>query len=440
MPPTDERFQVTLGSPGVTPKSAGSTQGDVRLTAPSNDAQVESDLALVRLSGLTMRRLLSGEHRDGPDNLKKREGTIAFSFNGQETSLSWATDGQGHLKNREKFANHMLFFGKHNHNLDLEVQIIETDEETVKALKRGKSMLTVASRLGALIPGAGMLVSAVTNLVGAIVDVIRGNADDDLELSFHGSVGDFVVDVDSEDSDEALLCSGEYVIVRSQGNESGQPDIEVRFEVHPFTEIDNSSSPEQTKVAVALTGMQLDLTPDMNDFHLQFDASMGSGKHVQKTSIKAPIKNGDAGIENVMGLKNRILYKGPWTVGVPFYFSLAGVRNNDELEVIEGLIDEAGHLGVATAETKEETIRTATKAAQSVRAAVIEFLPRKISVGNMSGMIAAQGSFDDELGALRNFSSVASLTKTWQELSPLVLESATRRNKARLKLAIKEIA
>ena len=164
MPPTDERVQVTLGSPRVTPKPTSSTQGNVRLTAPSSDTPVETDLALVRLSGLTMRRLLSGEHRDGPDNLKKREGTIAFSFNGQETSLSWATDGQGNLKNHEKFANHMLFFGKHNHNLDLEVQIIETDEDTVKALKRGKSMLTVASRFGARWPSTATNCSTISPL------------------------------------------------------------------------------------------------------------------------------------------------------------------------------------------------------------------------------------------------------------------------------------
>ena len=145
--------------------------------------------------------------------------------------------------------------------------------------------------------------------------------------------------------------------------------------MHPFTETDPSQT--QTQVAIALKQVQLELVPDMNDFHLEFDASLGSGKHVRKTSLRAPIKNGDAGIADVIGLRNKILYKGPWTVGVPFYFSLAGVRNDDELEVIAGLIDEAGHLAIAAAETKEDTIRTATKAVQSVRAAVIEFLPKK---------------------------------------------------------------
>ena len=57
----------------------------------------------------------------------------------------------------------------------------------------------------------------------------------------------------------------------------------------------------------------------------------------------------------------------------------------------------------------------------------------------MSGMIAAQGSLDDELQVLRNFSSVDILTPTWQELSPLVLKLPTRRNKATLTLAIKEL-
>ena len=432
--PVDDKRQVTLDS---------GTQAAVRLTVPSNvDQVVETPIALVRLSGLTLRRLLSGEWRDGEHNLKKREGTITFSFNGQETALSWATDGEGRLKNQKKFENHVLFFGKHNHNINLDVQIIETDEDTVKALKRGKSTLTIASRFGALIPGVGVLASAATGLVGAIVDVIRGKADDDLELSFHGSVGDFVIEDVSEDSEEALLRRGKYVIGRSQRRErreNGDPDIEVRFEVHPFTTPDDSSQ-EQPPVAIALKGMQLELTRDLNDFHLQFDASMGSGKHVQKTSIKAPIKNREAGIEDVMGLRNRILYRGPWTVGVPFYFSLAGVKNNDELKVIEGLVDEAGNLAAAIAETKKETIQAATKAAQSVRAAVIEFLPRKISVGSMSGVIAAGESLDEECKSAANFSSVTRPTKSWQELPPLVLESETRGNKATLTLAIKEIA
>ena len=429
------------GRPGEMPQVTMTTlDGDeerVRLIPPSDDGEIikDNDIALVRLSGLNVTRLFSGEWRDGKDNLKRREGTIAFSLNGQETSLSWATNGNGQLKNPKKFQNHVLFLGKPGNNIDMEVQIIETDEDTVKSLTRGKSLLTVASRFGALIPGAGMLVSAATNLVGAIVDLIRSNVDDDLELSFHGSLGNL------EPTGESLR-SGEYRLVRSQRN-AGQDEIGVTFELHRFSEAPRQEGdrPEkQTLVAVVLKKLELELTPELDDYHLQFDASMGSGKHGQKTSVKAPIKNGPARIDDVVGLRNKVLYKGPWTVGVPFYVSLAGVKNKDELEAIEGLIDGAGKLATAVAEGRDQTIAGATKAAQSVRAAVIEFLPKKISVGSMSGIIAHTGALkDDRLKELRNFVLVDP-NGTWHDQRLVLVSEQRRYNKATLTLAIRTMA
>ncbi len=408
-----------------------------------SDDVLKNETILVLLEKLHVGRLFSKDRIES-----SREGTLAISLGNQATSLSWSrpknTDAP--VKNGDKFHHYVLFLGKPDVNLDLSVNVVETDTDTVKGLRRANAALSGASAIANLVPGPGTAVSVGLNMLGAILDFIKGQVDDDTELSLHASM----TQESPSTTDRIQLKKGTYKVIRKAENPSDQsdPDIEVHIGVYNFKPL----SPDQVKeVVVVLDSITLDL-PDSNSKYpnleqrtLVFDATVGGGENASKFAFRDKILNGKASIDKVIGIKDKVLYQGPWNVGVPFTFSLAAVRDSNELKAIDGLIETAGVQAKRFAKEKkvEDTIKNATKAIQSIRSLMVEFLPHKFSIGTKSGLIVDENSIiDSDLrpttnGAACKLYLLSDLSEEEWKKVIIVLQNETSPASAKVTLKIK---
>ena len=361
---------------------------NVDVIPPVSPEDLENKTILVLLEKLHVRHLFSKDSSGS-----SREGTLAISLGNQATSLSWSRPKKNgaEIKNPEKFHHYVLFLGKPDVNLDLGVNVVETDTDTVKGLRRANAALSGASAIANLVPGPGTVVSVGLNMLGAILDFIKGQVDDDTELSLHASMTQEL----PPPNDRIQLKRGTYKIIRKASksskstdpdSEPPKPDIEVHIGVYNFKPLLNGHDQE---VLVVLDSITLDLPdPNSDDPNLEkrtlvFDATVGGGEDASKFAFQGKILNGKASIDKVTGIKDKVLYQGPWNVGVPFTFSLAAVRDSSELKAIDGLIDTASIQAKRFTEKKpvQHTIDSATKAIQSIRSLMVEFLPQSSRSG-----------------------------------------------------------
>ena len=416
----------------------------IAVIPPDSQADLNNETILVLLEELHVRRLFSKDRWES-----SREGTLAISLGNQPTSLSWSRPKKKNadIKNPNKFHNYVLYLGKLDVNLDLSVNVVETDTDTVKGLARASAALTGASAIANLIPGPGTFASVGFNMLGAILDFIKGQVDDDTELSFHASM----TQESPPPHDRIQLKKGTYKIVRraSKSSKASDHDIEVHIGVYNFKPLPQNQVKE---VLVVLDSITFELPPsnperpNLEQRTLVFDATVGGGENASKFAFRDKILNGKARIDEVIGIKDKVLYQGPWNVGVPFTFSLAAVRDSDELEALEGLIETTSLQAKRFTEKKpvQHTIDTATKAIQSIRALMVEFLPHKFSIGTKSGLIVDENSIiDSELKnaktslAERKLYLLSDLSEeNWKEV-PIFLKNETSNASATLKLKIK---
>ena len=420
---------------------------------PDKPKHLENKTILVLLEQLHVGCLFSKDRMES-----SREGTLAISLGNQATSLSWSRPKgkNAKIKNPGKFRHYVLFLGKPDVNLDLSVNVVETDTDTVKGLRRANAALSGASAIANLVPGPGTVVSVGLNMLGAILDFIKGQVDDDTELSLHASMTQEL----PPPNDRIQLKKGTYKIIRKAStpskstdpdSEPPDPDIEVHIGVYNFKPLLNGHDQE---VLVVLDSITLDLAdPNSDDPNLEkrtlvFDATVGGGEDASKFAFQGKILNGKASIDKVTGIKDKVLYQGPWNVGVPFTFSLAAVRDSSELKAIDGLIDTASIQGKRFTKKKpvQHTIDNATKAIQSIRSLMVEFLPQKFSIGTKSGLIVDNTSITDsglpdanETSAARKLYLLSKLSeKNWEQV-PIVLQNETSPASATVKLKIKQM-
>ncbi len=88
-------------------------------------------------------------------------------------------------------------------------------------------------------------------------------------------------------------------------------------------------------------------------------------------------------------MHDKVLYYGEWDAGIPFSVSLTGIRDRSVLDAIEGIVTEASSFvgGFTDDDSGQapERRKNITKAVQSFRALIVEFLPQKIPIGLRSG-------------------------------------------------------
>ena len=372
-----------------------------------------------------------------------------MSVGDQATSLSWSRRKRQNtrVKNPSKFQHYVLFLRKPDINLDFSIDVVETDKNTVKGLKKATAALGGAGAIANLLPVAGPVASVGLNMLGAILDFIKGQVDDDTELCLHASM----TGESPPPAGRIELKKGTYKIIRKAQESSALHDIEVHVGVYNFQPFRKRDDQDDQEVLVVLDSITFDIPPlnpekpNLEKRTLVFDATVGGGEDTSKFNLSGKIRNGEASIGDVTAIKDKVLYKGPWSVGVPFTFSLAAVGDSDELEALEGLIETTSTQAKRFTAKKsvEQTIEKATKATQSLRALMVEFLPEKFSIGTKSGLIVHRSSIiDAELklsknAAARKLYRLGNLSEeNWTDV-PIVLKNARSGASATVNLKIK---
>jgi len=389
------------------------SNGNVDLHPTIEVGELDSAYAVVGLESVRLTNLIS---RD-----TKREGTIAFSINGQETLLSWAASRSGELKNRHKFRNQILFLGAHEELLDISVGVVESAEDVVRRLSRVRSGLGLAASVASLVPGPGSLAAGGLGLASAVVGAFQKRESDDVELLFRGSIGDL-----GAPGPQLPLRRGGYGIRRN--SEHGN-DILLVFKVMPYQPLERSQD-----VVVLLDSMELELHRLRRE--LVFEASLGSGRNRMRTAFEAPLKNGQVVLDSLFGIQNQLLYRGPWKWGIPFHFNLTTLTQRDA-KALREVVAEAGNLtrevvGSSQARTRVSAV---TKAVQSLRSMVIEFLPEKKSIGLLEGHLCSPESVAGLSGEEQQLFRIMEARDRWQEFSLLLETEGVGR--ARLNLRMK---
>lgn len=400
----------------------------VHLHSPGG-SELRTELAVLKLDAIHIRNLLTGENAN-------KQGALAISVNGQPTTLSWATDQAGRLKNsvesNNKFARHLLYFGRHKDLLDITVQVMVTHDDVVRKLTEAKGFLGMGAAVASLFPGAGTAVSMGLDILGAIVDFVRAGIHDNLELYAGSSIGK----LGSQDNNFAALTPGQYTVSRVGGNRA-PADIEVVFSVWPFHAPTNK---EVRQAVIVLDAIKMKLPEELEGRMLVFDSTFGSEKNAARFTFEALVRDGTARIDDVTGLINKPVYYGPWTGGVPFSLALTGLRKPEELAALDGIAGKGGAFAKSfTARNEVQTeIDNATKAVQSVRALITEFLPDKLSVGTMSGFVVDAQSVPEELLKLENFRPIEGLNQADWCPFKLILHSESG-GSAEFSFKIKEV-
>ena len=415
--------------------------GPIDVQTPTSPKALETETVLVLLEEFQVRRLLSKDFLGS-----SREGTLAISVGNQATSLSWSRPNgkDATVKNPEKFRHYVLFLGRPEVNLDVSFNVVETDNDAVNRLRRVNAAASAASAIAYLLPGTGTIVSAGLKMLGGILDFLTKQFDDDIELFFHASI----TRESSPSTGQLQLQKGTYKIIRKVDNPSEPPDIEVNIGVYNFKPLPEN---QQHEVLVVLDSITITVPPsnpeepDLTQRTLVFDATVGGGENAVRFDFRGKIRNRKASIDKVVGIKDKVLYQGPWTMGVPFTFSLAAVGDSNELDAVEGLVD------IVFTQTKkftkkqsvQHTIDNATKAVQSVRSLLIEFLPRKFSIGTKSGLIVDRSSIIDsdlisaEIDEHHKLYLLNNLSGTQWSRVPIVLKNETSPASAEVVLKIK---
>ena len=413
----------------------------IAVIPPDSPEDLQHETILVLLEQLQLRRLFSKDFFG-----QSREGVLAVSVGDQATSLSWSRPkrNNANVKNPKKFRHYVLFLGKPNINIDFGFTVVETDKDTVKGLKKANTALSGASAIASLVPGAGTAVSSGLNMLGTILDFIKGQVDDDTELCLHASM----TQESPPPAGRIRLKKGAYKIIRKAEDPSTLPDIEIQVGVYNFRPLPQKYDQDVLVVLDSITFHLPSLNPENPNLEqrtLVFDATVGGGEDAFKFDFRGKIRNGKASIDDVTGIKDKVLYQGPWSVGVPFTFSLAAVGNSNELEALEGLIDTTSVQAKRFTAKKpaKQTIDKATKAMQSIRALMVEFLPEKFSIGTKSGLIVHESSIiDRDLtpsrdSAARKLYLLSELSdKKWKKI-PIVLQNASGTASAAVDLKIK---
>jgi len=298
------------------------------------------------------------------------------------------------------------------------------------------------------------MASSGLNLVSAILGYVSTLVDDDLELHFLGSVGN-----DTGNEDYQPLNEGRYEIVRRDEEDLDNPNknnIVVSFSIHRFAPLAKLKDSKVVRnVTIVLKSIDLKLNVGDQNKYFLFESNLGSGKEAMKFDFETKLKNNKAIIENVMGIKNKILYKGNWNVGVPFAFNLSFIKEDktEELKALKGVIESAektasevaafkatlnmakavtsSELGaVAKAKVNEAVIKSlianSTKAAESFRSVYAEFISKETKSSKLTGLITASSTIEGTgLEKLDNFITVDSVGE-WKEL-PLTLKIDKKR-------------
>lgn len=329
---------------------------------------IDTPLAIVSLEELVISELFS---RDGwTTSIRNRQGVLTVAINGVPTTLSWATDDDGKLKNADKFKRFVFFLGEHCGSLRFEVELFELDPKGGFLADLGKAVSAFAP-VAALVPGAGAAVAAASGLVGsALQAVTNSKGSRDPELLFRGGLGNGI-------DGRSGVTVGSWRVSRGNG-------VSLTFAVHPF-----HTAAEGDPVRLLLEEIEVDVPDDVwkADGELIVELTLGYGKCAKRFSLKQRLETGGRKLSDFSGISNHVLFEGPFHRGLPFHLSVAVVTKAEELAALEKVTDSVGGFIGHVGDLDDDTEAGVTKALQSMRSLVMEFLPGKKSLGTLSGIL-----------------------------------------------------
>lgn len=318
----------------------------------------------------------------------EREGALIVKCNGQPTSVSWSTKKKT-LKNPDKFRDVVVFFGSPRGGVDVSFRAIESDAEVVACLRKIGQGLRQIGGLAGNVPGYGTAASAALQLGASILDYVAEEVDDDVELGYLGGLAPT-----AGNTDPTTTRAGKYRIARRlESSEEGEPDIAMDMRVRRFRPANS------VDVVVLLDAVKLRLPARLKSGELLLEITLGSGGHAQTFSFREPLRNGDVRLPKIFSLNGKRLYRGPSGHGIPVSINAAVVFDRNELEALEGIIENTSSLVGAIAGDQVEHLSEVTKAVQSARSLMLEFLPKKVSIGHWSGLLNV-GEWAEDLGPL----------------------------------------
>ncbi len=369
-----------------------SSQKTIRILPPSRGKAIgPKDLALIVLQEIEIRRLFASDERrrhpkrrTGPGH-PNVEGFLHFRISGQETPLRWSakvTDESREsllyrLEHPERLANRLLYYGKPEGILDLEVSLIESDRDVRDSLETAEKLTDLVAGLVRGLPGLGTPAASGLGFLGAILEFARKQSRDDLELQLFTSLGDPVSTARSRDGSKkrktsAGLRTGRYRIIRGpEGSEN--PDLTIAFSVHRAA----PQSPRR-RALVLLEALELDLDEHLADHTFVFELAVGAGARPRSFRFAETLKNGTRGpLENVLAIQGKPLYAGFIDPAAPFRIQIATLPDRERAQGLLGMLGATGNVAGSLIEERDDAriVTRATKTAESVGSILLDLLP-----------------------------------------------------------------
>lgn len=374
----------------------------------------DADHAIVLLKSFEVNRLYSDDFAQ-----RDREGVLLFSTNDREFSMSWAaTKVRGdpertlEVKNSKKFEGQLLYAGPAHVTEEIKVggtakeidwsllpfsaTVIESDEGARGAAREFGRIFSLLSAGASIVPAYGSAVSAGFGLIGALAELVRAQIDDDLELAYRGALAK---PPEVNDPAARQLVTGTYTISGGKADDDLSSagvkiDIEVlRLKPRP------STAPLYVEIAVekiVVTAPKLVKRPG----RIAIEIAVGSGDDSLPISETFDVSHTKGKFDTIVGFLNRPVYRGLMSAGLAFTASIAAVSkefSDDEKKAMKTLIEKlGGFAGELTKEAKEQKrIKDAQKVAESVRSYLMEFDPKKVSIGKVAGLFVTGAMVDD---------------------------------------------
>ena len=342
---------------------------------------------------------------------KEREGVVVVTIGGQATTLSWATDSDGKLKNEGKFRQQVLYVGGRDGAIDAELTVLETDQaEFAEFQKRTEAVIGFAKAISVFAPPYSPAVVAAGDFANSLLGLYANSVDDDLELSFYGSLLD--PDAATSDLEEQGLLSRVEI--------SRRLPVSNTIAVSCAVSVWSLPAPETAK-SVAVMAKSLSIEPEFpssakwllfqkknrRETTVLFETTFGSGTQKRTLKFDCPL---DRSLHPLVD--GRVLYSGKCGGYVPFYVNAVALSKKDRVDLAQAvsaaapLIEQIAKLrGTPATEVAADkaTLENACKALQSLESLAAEFLPTKMTIGTLSGVLILDesASDSDEQGAGR---------------------------------------
>ncbi len=338
-------------------------------------------------------------------NEKNNGGMLVINMGGNMSYIIWSENLQN-INTKE-----LLYLGKPEGLLPIHVQVIESDSKERGAVKKVKAFLKWLPQVTKVIPIYGDVTTKALNVGGALANLVRAEFDDDTELRFDGSL--INLEGVSPPTDSALNY-GKYNLVRKcpDGNihddpTTGKPikgDIQISFTVH---EADITAAGSKHEVVVVLEKVDMSLEEEEmdDDDTLMIDTKFASGtgkKRVEKTfAFTTDYENSKHLFNKISGMKNQLLYRGPYQGGISLSLGIAAAKKGLSEEwqaVLEQATNPTNSVTSIMSDPEEKkTPESITKTVETARTTIMKFVPdgkRRFAVTHNGALILADKDAD----------------------------------------------